>query len=181
MSTPSVKEPSDWLSAIPPERAYSSSNESLAVDADAPDFGSIPRDKTGARAAAVLALYESDLTNKPANQCLNWIATEIGLNRKLRLFAMSLASEAEKDRTFLDRSLNRFSHRWTMNEASPVVRNILRTALVEFDLFPKTNVAVVISEAVKLSQMFDTRITGSFVNGVLGALVRSAENDDSPA
>ena len=176
MTAPTVKEPSNWLSAISAEKAQSWSRDTVTRGADAPDFASIPRDKTGSRAAAVLALYESDLTNRPAVQCLDWIATELGLNKKLRRFALSLAAEAERDRNGLDRRLNRFSHRWTMNEASPVVRNILRITVVEMDLYPNTSTAIVVSEGVKLSQMFDTQTTGRFVNGVLGAIVRDADS-----
>lgn len=178
MTAPTVKEHSDWLSAVPPERVPAWSRDTADIDNDVPDFGAIPRDKTGGRAAAVLALYQSDITNRPVEQCLEWVSTEIGLNKKLHRFAQSLAAEAEKDRADLDRRLNRFSRGRTMAEASPVVRNILRTAVVEMDLYPKTSVAVVVSEAVKLSQMFDTHNTGRFVNGVLGAVVRDAESDD---
>ena len=163
------------MSAVPPDQARSRSSSDSNVDSDAPDFGAIPRDKTGGRAAAVLALYQSDMTNRPVNQCLNWVAAEIGLNKKIIRFARTLAEAAENDRAELDRRLNRFARGWTMAEASPVVRNVLRTALVEMDEYPNTSTAVVISEAVKLSQMFDTHNTGRFVNGVLGAVARDAE------
>ena len=137
-----------------------------------PDFESIPRDKTGARAAAVLSLYESDLTNRPVMQCVDWVVSEMGLSNKSRQFVSSLATEVEEQRTELDRRLNRYSKRRTMQEASPVVRNVLRTALVELEMYPKTRTAVIINEAVKLSQMFDAQGSGRFVNGVLGAMVR---------
>ena len=65
-----------------------------------------------------------------------------------------------------------------MSDTLPVVRNILRIALVEMDLYPKTSIAVIISEAVKLSQMFDTHGSGRYVNGVLGALVREGARMD---
>ena len=178
MTAPPVKKHSDWLSAVPPERVRSRSLYTTNIDNDVPDFGAFPRDKTGSRVAAVLALYQSDITNRPVEQCLKWVSTEIGLNKKLHRFAQSLAAQAEKDRADLDRRLNRFSRGWSMSESSPVVRNILRTAVVELDSYPKTSTAVVVSEAVKLSQMFDTHNTGRFVNGVLGAFVRDAEGDD---
>ena len=168
-----------WLSSITAERAVTNSSEALIRDADAPDFGAIPRDKTGSRAAAVLALYESDLTNRPAVQCIEWVSDEIGLSKKLRRFAFSLADHADRERIRIDRRLNRYSKHRTMAEASPVARNILRAALVELDLYPKTKVAVVVSEAVKLTQIFDTQRAGRFVNGVLGAMVRDAERDES--
>ena len=175
MTAATTREPNDWLSAVPAQTGPPSSNDSLPLESLAPDFEAIPRGKTGGRAAAVLALYESDLTNRPANQCLDWVASEIGLGSKLRKFALSLAQEADSRRPELDNRLNYYSQRRTMEESSPVARNILRTAIAEMDIYPTTRAAVIISEAVKLCQMFDTHDTGRFVNGVLGALVR----DDS--
>ena len=175
MTAPRFKDGSNWLSAVPPDQARSRARSDSNIDSEAPDFAAIPRDKTGGRAAAVLALYQSDMTNRPVDQCLQWVANEIGLNKKIVRFAQTLAKEAEDHRTELDNKLNQFARGWTMAEASPVVRNVLRTALVEIDEYPRTSTAVIVSEAVKLSQMFDTHNTGRFVNGVLGAVVRDAE------
>ena len=175
MTAPRFKDGSNWLSAVPPDQARSRARGDSNINSEAPDFAAIPRDKTGGRAAAVLALYQSDMTNRPVDQCLPWVANEIGLNKKIVRFAQTLAKEAEDHRTELDNKLNQFARGWTMAEASPVVRNVLRTALVEIDEYPRTSTAVIVSEAVKLSQMFDTHNTGRFVNGVLGAVVRDAE------
>ena len=172
MTAATAREPTDWLSAVSDQAPGTWSEDPLPLESLAPDFEAIPRDKTGGRAATVLALYESDLTNRPASQCLDWIAREIGLNSKLRKFAHSLIQQADNQRSNLDRRLNRYSQRRTISQTSPVVRNILRTAMVEMDLFPATRPAVIVSEAVKLCRMFDTRDAGRFVNGVLGAVIR---------
>ena len=178
MTSARANESSNWLSAVSAERARAWTGD---FDADAPDFEAIPRDKTGARAAAILALYESDLTNRPVMQCVEWVVSEMGLSKKSRQFVSSLAAEVEDRRTELDRRLNRYSKRRTMHEASPVVRNVLRTALVELEMYPKTRTAVIINEAVKLSQMFDAEGSGRFVNGVLGAIVRDTGRDHGTA
>ena len=174
MTSARVNESSDWLLAVSNERARSWTRD---VDADAPDFEAIPRDKTGARAAAVLALYESDLTNRPVTQCVDWVLSELGLSKKSRQFVSSLTTEVEELRAELDHRLNRYSKHRTMQEASPVVRNVLRVALVELEMYPQTRTAVIINEAVKLSQMFDAQASGRFVNGVLGAIVRETGRD----
>ena len=165
---------SRWLSPSSSGANSSWSEVGNATGSNGPDFEAIPRDKSGARAAAVLALYESDLTNRPASQCFDWIAAEIRLSRKLRTFAIALVREAEINRGRLDSTLNRYSHRSTMDETLPAIRNILRIALVEMDLHPETRTAIIISEAVKLSQTFDTTNAGKYVNGVLGAFARDS-------
>ena len=175
MTSTRAHESSNWLSAVSDERARAWGRD---VGSDAPDFDSIPRDKTGFRAAAILALYESDLTNRPVLQCVEWVVGEMGLSARSKRFVLSLATEVEERRSELDRRLNRYSKGWTMEEASPVVRNVLRAALVEFDLYPGTRTAVIINEAVKLSQMFDAQGSGRFVNGVLGAIVRDSGRED---
>lgn len=176
-TAPHADQTTDWLAAVSPEQACSWSPNASTLDAGAPDFAAIPRDKTGARAAAVLALYESDLTNRPAIQCLGWIAGEMRLSRKLRTFATSIVKEAESKRSFLDQELNRYSHRSTMMETLPVVRNILRVALVEMNTNPETHTAVIISEAVKLSQTFDSLGSGKYVNGILGSIARDSARE----
>ena len=178
MTSARANETSNWLSVVSDERARAWTRD---FDADAPDFEAIPRDKTGARAAAILALYESDLTNRPVTQCVDWVVSEMGLSRKSRQFVSSLATEVEERRTELDRRLNRYSKRRTMQEASPVVRNVLRTALAELEMYPNTRTAVIINEAVKLSQMFDAQGSARFVNGVLGAIVRDTGREGGTA
>ena len=172
-----VNEASNWLSVVSDERARAWARDDVALDADAPDFAAIPRDKTGARAAAVLSLYGSDLTNRPVVQCVEWVVSEMGLGKRSRQFVSLLATEVEERRTELDGRLNRYSKRRTMQDVSPVVRNVLRVALVELEMYPNTRTAVIINEAVKLSQMFDTEGSGRFVNGVLGAIVRDTGRD----
>ncbi|MXZ03403.1 MAG: transcription antitermination factor NusB [Chloroflexi bacterium] len=178
MTSARANETSNWLSVVSDERARGWTGD---IDVDAPDFEAIPRDKTGARAAAVLSLYESDLTNRPVMQCVEWVVSEMGLSKKSKQFVSSLTTGVEERRTELDRRLNRYSKRRTMQEASPVVRNVLRTALVELEMYPKTRTAVIINEAVKLSQMFDAEGSGRFVNGVLGAIVRDSGREDGTA
>ncbi len=177
MTSARADETSGWLSSVSDERARTWLSGGQSIGVDASDFEAIPRDKTGARAAAILSLYESDLTNRPVTQCVEWVASEMGMSRKSRRFVSSLATAVENRRTELDRRLDRYLKGRTMQDTSPVVRNVLRTALVELEMYPKTRTAVIINEAVKLSQMFDTQNTGRFVNGVLGAIVRDTDRD----
>ncbi len=144
-------------------------------DGDSVDFTQVPRDRTGARAAALIALYESEIANRPVATCLDWIATELDLSAKLRRFARSLVDAVEEERHRLDGELNRYCRKRTMDEVSPVIRNILRLAVSEMRLQTSTSVAVIVSEAVKLTKMFETNEASRFVNGVLGAFVRDSK------
>jgi N utilization substance protein B len=64
---------------------------------------------------------------------------------------------------------------WRIERMPAVDRNILRLALYELR-YTDTPVGVVISEAVELAKTYSTERSGSFVNGILGALVTEREN-----
>lgn len=132
----------------------------------------VPRGRTGARFSVVQALYASDLTNRPASQCLPWVFDELGLKRKERRFAEILMELVEGDRERTDALIDRFA-RWSFSEASELIlRNVLRLAFSELKS-GSVSAAVVINEAVTLSKLLTTDGGGRFVNGVLGAYVRS--------
>ena len=131
----------------------------------------MPSGRTLARTVAVQALYESDITNKPAAQCLVWIASEFGLKRGLSRFAERLVAAVESSRETIDDEIDRIAI-WSRAEASGVlIRNVLRVAFAELrgpDAAPQ---AVVINEAVTVAKLLTTDGGGKFVNGVLGAAV----------
>ena len=136
--------------------------------------------RTAARAAAIQALYESDITNRKTQNCIDWIARELKLSASEKRFAIKLAAEAEANRKKIDSTLNSYSPVWKMETASVVVRNILRVASAERRLYPQTSDAVIISEAVKLTKIFDTDAASRFVNGILGAIARDEERGHNP-
>lgn len=136
--------------------------------------------RTAARAAAIQALYESDITNRKTEHCIDWIAQELKLSPNGKKFAHQLATEAEANRSKIDTVLNSYSPVWKMDTASIIVRNVLRVATAESRLFPETNEAVIISEAVKLTKIFDTDAASRFVNGILGAIAKDEEATHNP-
>ena len=70
----------------------------------------------------------------------------------------------------LDEEIAEAAAGWRIERMPVVDRNILRLALYELRS-TETPVGVVISEAVELAKTYSTERSGSFVNGILGALV----------
>lgn len=132
-----------------------------------------PRGRTRARFAVVQALYASDLTNRPASQCLAWVSDEFRLNEKQRVFADCLVAIVESGRERSDAVIDRFAN-WSTSEASELVlRNVLRLACAELIAGGDVSAAVVINEAVTVAKLLTTDGGGRFVNGVLGTALRS--------
>jgi N utilization substance protein B len=58
-----------------------------------------------------------------------------------------------------------------------VDRNILRLGLFELESDRDTATPVVVSEAVRLAQLYSTEKSGAFINGVLATLAKGVRDE----
>lgn len=75
----------------------------------------------------------------------------------------------------LDHEIESASEHWSVARMPILDRSILRIGLFELRHSKETPTAVVVSEAVRLAQTYSTERSGSFVNGVLASLARTAQ------
>jgi len=115
------------------------------------------------RRAAVVALYQGDVTSRTAGDLLEPTARE---------FTRELVAGVEHDREWLDELIERYAQGWTLDRIAPVERNILRVAL--FELLRREDVPseVAIDEAVEAAKELCGADAPGFVNGILGAVHR---------
>ena len=121
------------------------------------------------RRAAVIALYQHDLTGRDLEETLPAGASE---------FVRALAAAAIEHRSELDELIDSHAHGWSVERIQPLERSILRVALVEM-LHPQEIPADVpipaegaIEEAVESAKVFCGADAPGFVNGVLAAVLR---------
>jgi N utilization substance protein B len=115
------------------------------------------------RRAAVIALYQHDLTGRP-------LADSLQPNDSA--FVRALAQAAAERAQELDEVIGRNAHGWSVERIQPLERSILRVALVEMlhpDAVPPEGA---IEEAVESAKIFCGSDAPGFVNGVLGAVLR---------
>ncbi len=119
--------------------------------------------RTDQRRAAVVALYQRDLTGRPLAELLERDATA---------FTRELVDGTESERLQLDELIERHSRGWTLERIAPLERNILRVAL--FELLHRDDVPaeVAIDEAVEAAKELCSADAPGFVNGILGAVHR---------
>ena len=129
----------------------------------------VPRGQRGARAAALQALYEEDVTGHPALRALRNLLTFTRLSPTHADQAEALVRAVTANRDELDKRLAKVATSFPVAQMATVDRNVLRIALVETESHP---VGVVINEAVELAKLFGSESSPKFVNGVLGALLR---------
>jgi N utilization substance protein B len=115
------------------------------------------------RRAAVVALYQSDVTGRPAGELLDPDATP---------FARELVEGTERDRDELDELIERHATGWSLDRIAPLERNILRVALHELLHRDDVPAEVAIDEAIEAAKELCSAETPGFVNGILGAVQR---------
>ena len=67
--------------------------------------------------------------------------------------------------------------KWQFSRLSPVDKSILRLAVYQLKFCPDIPPKVVINEAIELAKKFSTDKSGSFVNGVLDAVLKKPKID----
>ena len=121
------------------------------------------------RRAAVIALYQNDLTGRPLSETLQPDAS---------LFARALAHAAADRAEELDEVIDRHAHGWSVQRIQPLERSIMRVALIEMlhpDVAPAEQPIPpegAIEEALESAKTFCGSDAPGFVNGVLGAVLR---------
>jgi transcription antitermination protein NusB len=116
------------------------------------------------RRAAVVALYQADVTCRPAPELLERTATD---------FTRDLVSGVEREREALDALIARHAVGWSLDRIAPLERNIMRVALYELLHRPDVPAEVAIDEAIEAAKELCSVDAPGFVNGVLGSVHRA--------
>jgi N utilization substance protein B len=120
--------------------------------------------RRAARQAAVVVLYQSDVTGRPLASLYEGEHDE---------WACGLAEAVASQTADLDARITSASHDWPADRLGALERNVLRVALVELDR-GEAPVEVVLDEAVGLAKRFSSEDAGRLVNGILGRIAREA-------
>jgi len=111
----------------------------------------------------VVALYQSDVTGRPAPELVE---------RGASPFTRELVGGVEAERGSLDESIARHASGWSLERIAPLERNILRVALHEMRSRPDVPAEVAIDEAVEAAKELCGADAPGFINGILGAVLR---------
>jgi N utilization substance protein B len=126
------------------------------------------------RRAAVFALYQHDVTGRPLDEVFE---------RNAHPFTRALAHATADNAEELDGHIARNAKGWTLDRIAPLEKAILRTALLEMlhpDLVEADHPIPpegAIDEAVETTKAFCGADAPGFVNGILGAVLRSVRQN----
>jgi transcription antitermination protein NusB len=126
------------------------------------------------RRAAVVAVYQHDLTGRELTETLGLGASP---------FARALANAAVDRAEELDAIIDAHAHGWSVQRIQPLERSIMRVALIEMlhpDAVPAEEpipAEGAIEEAVESAKTFCGSEAPGFVNGVLAAVLREVREN----
>jgi N utilization substance protein B len=125
--------------------------------------------RTEQRRAAIWALYQSDLLDRPLEQVLGY---------EPHSFTGALTGVVRAHQEELDQLIREHAIGWSLERIAPLERSILRVGLAELlhpDELPGDHLIPpegAIDEAVQTAKRFCGAEAPAFVNGILGAVQR---------
>jgi len=135
-----------------------------------------------ARILAFQTLYEMDVSRHRPGEVLQRRLTDEQADSEVASFSRELVSGVLRERAAIDEVLQANASAFPLTQMAAVDRNILRLALYEcLYTSQQVPVRVAINEAVELAKEYGSDSSGRFVNGVLGSVMRSRQQEaDAP-
>ena len=127
--------------------------------------------RSKARKRALDLLYASDLRCESATDALTRAVDEG--DGPTNAYTADLVRGVVEHQSRIDEVLASYSEGWTLDRMPAVDRNVLRLGVYELLYVDDVPDAVAVSEAMALVRDLSTDESPSFVNGVLGAILKS--------
>ncbi len=131
------------------------------------------------RTQAVFLLYQHDVTGLDLEELVRNAERERG--KTIDDFTRALIDGVTVDQGAIDTLISAAADGWTADRIAPLERNIIRVAVHELLDWPEIPQAVSINEAVELTKLYCATEAPSFVNGVLGRIVRDLPAEELSA
>lgn len=128
--------------------------------------------RTEAREQAFMVLFEKIFDSESTLTEIIENAHETEL-LKINGFAENLLKTVEDNSEEIDSVISNNSEGWTTERLPKVSLAILRLAVCEIKYIDEVPNGVAINEAVELAKKYGTNEDASFINGILGAVVRA--------
>jgi transcription antitermination protein NusB len=127
--------------------------------------------RSKARKRALDILFESEVRGLPAGGTLDerLAAGEAPLND----YTVTLVRGVAEHRSHIDELVTTYAQGWSLERMPTVDRNALRVGVFEIMYVDEVPDAVAVTEAMNLVRDLSTDESPSFVNGVLGNIVRN--------
>ena len=125
--------------------------------------------RSKARKRALDFLYEGDIKRADAVELFKLRgATELSQEPYVMVLLAGVAEHINK----IDELIITYAQGWDMDRMPPIDRNILRIAIYEILWESAVDLQVACDEAVELAKSLSTDESSSYINGVLGRIIK---------
>ena len=122
------------------------------------------------REQAFILVFENLFNDESSNEAMELFSENI---EELGDYSKELYVGVRDNLSEIDEIISTYSNGWKLNRISKVNLSVLRLAVYELKYREDVPQSVAINEAVELAKTYATQADAAFVNGVLGAYVRS--------
>lgn len=130
-----------------------------------------------ARARVLQALYASELSGDEVGHVIRHVlrpalkeSATLRFAERLLIYSLDTAEEA-------DALIEQHAENWEIGRIAVIDRLLLHMAIAEFLRFEDIPPKVSINEVIELSKRFSTERSGTFINGVLDAVLRTLQRE----
>lgn len=109
-------------------------------------------------------LSRQEIDELEADQQILWESEDVE-------FAKELIRKARIHQDYSDELMTKFSENWELERIAHVDRIVMRIAIAELLSFPEIPPKVTINEAIEVVKRYSTDKSGTFVNGILDAVL----------
>ena len=129
--------------------------------------------RSTSRRLAMQAVYQAEISGNSIDETVANVFSSQEFIEETRDFAAKLARSAWANRGENDKIVTKLAIDWPLDRIGKVDHSILRIALQEIKE-GVTPVSVVVDEAVEMAKKYSSEEAAKFINGILGAYLRSA-------
>ena len=141
--------------------------------------------RKAAREVAVHIVYDYGFNNEIGEEALRYflseefaesISEDTGIYSQVgetqHSYIASIVDGVAEKRGEIDELIRKYSVGWNLNRISRIAMAIMRVAVYEVKYVADVSEKIAINEAVEIAKKYDTAETVSFINGILGSIVR---------
>jgi len=92
-------------------------------------------------------------------------------------FVKNIVYGVKKNLKEIDKNIIKHATEWPLEQITIIDRNILRIGIYELLFNDDIPSKVAINEAIEIAKTFGSNASGKFINGVLGAVYKTIENN----
>jgi transcription antitermination protein NusB len=131
-----------------------------------------------AREAALRSIYAIEVgANTPAEVSQQIVKVVLTDDTEGIKFANEMIVQTNDHKKEFDELISKHIKNWDVDRLAMLDKLILRMAISEFLFFEQIPTKVTINEAIELAKSYSTRKSGTFVNGILDAILNDLTSE----